>query len=398
MKFFISLLILLSFQAVSSHTFAQGVLGKIKDKVKSRPEKGSDKKDDTKTEESESTDNQPVSENKSSESSSSVTSSGPVPLKVYQNYDFIPGEKIIFEDDFNDDQNGEFPAHWKLSAGQAVLNKVEGKPAFLLTEGNYAVVTPRMKTEKYIAADFTLEFDYIFRTDKDQNVGDGPGVEFYYQEEGYEKNLRTSFGNSEVSIGDFNKTMPEELSKDFLNKWHHAAIILKSGQMKAYVDQYRVCVNPNVDIKPYRIAFDGIGSDAVPIIITHVKLAEGGGMNVIGQKFTEGRIVTHGITFDVNKSVIKAESMGTLNGIAKLLKDNPAVKFEIGGYTDTDGDEAVNKALSQARADAVLKQLVSMGIDPSRLSAKGYGQAKPIADNSTPEGKAANRRVEFVKK
>jgi outer membrane protein OmpA-like peptidoglycan-associated protein len=386
------------------------LLKKLGDKVKTKTDQRTDQKVDQaidkgldKTEDVTKTDGKPATNNEQDKSikpastGSDSTPPKPVVFKAYQNYDFIPGEKILFEDHFTDDQDGEFAAHWKLEKGQAVVNKVEGKPAFLITEGNYGTVYPRMKTDKYLTGDFTLEFDFIFKTDKDGAIGYGPGVEFYYMGD-YESSFRVAFGINEVSIGDFSKTFPEELRDGFENKWHHAALILKNGQMKAYVDQYRVCVNPNIDQKPYKIAFDGIGSDVTPLIFTNVKLAEGGGMNIIGQKFTDAKIVTHGINFDVNKAVIKPESMGTLNGIVKILNDNPELKFEVGGHTDSDGDDAANMKLSQARADAVRNQLITMGIDGSRLTTKGYGETKPISDNTTPEGKANNRRVEFVKK
>jgi outer membrane protein OmpA-like peptidoglycan-associated protein len=89
--------------------------------------------------------------------------------------------------------------------------------------------------------------------------------------------------------------------------------------------------------------------------------------------------------------------MGTLNMIAQILKDNPDLKFDIEGFTDNSGNPAHNLSLSQDRANAVKAQLISMGVSASRLTAKGFGDTKPISDNNTAEGRANNRRVEFVK-
>ena len=83
--------------------------------------------------------------------------------------------------------------------------------------------------------------------------------------------------------------------------------------------------------------------------------------------------------------------------IVQVMKENPDVKFEIDGHTDNSGSGAHNLALSQQRAYSVKDQLQEMGVDPSRLSAKGFGDTKPISDNNTLEGKANNRRVEFVR-
>jgi outer membrane protein OmpA-like peptidoglycan-associated protein len=105
----------------------------------------------------------------------------------------------------------------------------------------------------------------------------------------------------------------------------------------------------------------------------------------------------HGILFDVDKATLRPESMGSINEIYNLLKKNSSLKFEIDGHTDNTGTSAHNLDLSQQRADAVKTQLVSMGIDASRLTTKGLGDTKPIDTNDTPEGKANNRRVEFLK-
>ena len=145
------------------------------------------------------------------------------------------------------------------------------------------------------------------------------------------------------------------------------------------------------------IEIGGIGSQDNPLVYSNFRIASGGGMNMIGQKFTDAKIVTHGINFDVDKATLRPESMGTLNQIKAVLVANPDLKFEIDGHTDNTGASAHNVILSQHRADAVKDQLVSMGIDASRLTTKGFGDTKPMTSNDTPEGKANNRRVEFVR-
>ena len=141
-------------------------------------------------------------------------------------------------------------------------------------------------------------------------------------------------------------------------------MVKKGNQIKCYLDQYRVLVMPDCgDCKVSFLEVGGIGSQDAPIIFKNFRLAEGGGMNMIGQ----------------------------------ILKDNPEIKFEIDGHTDNSGAAAHNQMLSQQRADAVKTQLVSMGVDAGRLTSKGFGDAKPISDKNSPDGKANNRRVEFVK-
>ncbi len=94
-------------------------------------------------------------------------------------------------------------------------------------------------------------------------------------------------------------------------------------------------------------------------------------------------IILEGITFDVNKSTIKPESEETLMKALKTLQTYPEIEVEIGGHTDSDGSAKSNLKLSQARADAVKAWLVEKGIDPKRITTKGYGEDKPIADNKT---------------
>jgi len=321
-------------------------------------------------------------------------------MKVYANYDFVPGDKILFEDHFTDDQDGEFPSHWELKAGQALLNKLNNELTFFLTEGNYVRVEPRMKVEKYLTDPFTVEFDYYHKAGA---YGILAMFKYHSKDCDCESDSYAGINENEATFSgqvSFNKAFTAELAggETFDNKWHHVAMAYKNHQLKMYVDQFRVLVIPDTKADFYSVGFGGIGSEENPIVFKNVRIASGGNMNMIGKKFTDAKIVTHGINFDINKATIKPESMGTLNMIVQVLNDNPEIKFEVGGHTDADGADDYNLKLSQQRADAVRDQLIKMGIDASRLTAKGYGETKPISDNTSIEGKANNRRVEFVKK
>ena len=104
------------------------------------------------------------------------------------------------------------------------------------------------------------------------------------------------------------------------------------------------------------------------------------------------------INFDTGKADLKADGQATVAEIVKMLRAAPAMKVAIEGHTDNVGQAAANKALSEARARSVMAAVVGGGIDAKRLSAAGFGQDKPIADNRGEEGRAKNRRVELVKK
>jgi OmpA-OmpF porin, OOP family len=104
------------------------------------------------------------------------------------------------------------------------------------------------------------------------------------------------------------------------------------------------------------------------------------------------------INFDTGKATIKPDSFPQLDQVAVALKEQSALSLEIGGHTDNVGTAEANLALSGARAKSVMKYLIDQGTPAARLTASGYGQAKPVADNRSEEGRAKNRRVELVKK
>ena len=326
----------------------------------------------------------------------SFAQTGDAGMKAYNNFDFVAGDKIIFEDHFTEAQDGEFPPKWNLINGQGVVNAMGEERAYVCVEGtpgSHNRIAPVMKTEAYLGNDFTLEFDVMLPNDQDNFA-----IFLYENEEADNHFIEIS---SDGKIGTAYFGLEKDLSGQypgvdagtFPNKWRHISLAFKNQQIKVYADQYRVVVIPKCGFSPRSIAF-GLTTDTR---LKNIRLAEGGDMNMLGKIMTDGKLITHNITFDVNKATIKPQSMGEITLIANLLKENASLKLEIDGHTDSDGDDASNLTLSQQRADAVKAQLVAMGIDASRLTTKGLGESKPLSDNTTPEGKAQNRRVEFIK-
>ncbi len=319
-------------------------------------------------------------------------------IGAYTSYDFVPGDKTLFADDFSSTTDGDFPVSMKLIAGQAVVNHQQGHPALLLTAGDYGTFTrlsPRIKpSENYLGDAWTLEFDTYSAMDQGcpkilfTVSGDKPQLAFDTNSVRY-----TSAANQDLS-----GRYPADIAdRAYNNHWHHVSIVYKAPQLKVYVDQYRVLYVPDTGNGFHEVYFAGIGSPDKPVVYRDVRLAAGGGMNFVGQKFTNAKIVSHGITFDTDSATLRPESMGTLNQIKKLMDADPSLRFEIDGHTDNSGTPSRNLELSGERAEAVKSQLVAMGVDGTRLSTKGFGDTKPTSPNNTPEQRADNRRVEFVK-
>jgi outer membrane protein OmpA-like peptidoglycan-associated protein len=133
------------------------------------------------------------------------------------------------------------------------------------------------------------------------------------------------------------------------------------------------------------------------VYISNIKVATGK-PDTRHKLMEEGKFSTTGILFDFQSAVIKPESYAVVKEIAGVLKDNPSAKIKVFGHTSSDGDDKANMELSKKRSAAVKDMLVSeFSIDGGRIETEGKGETEPIADNKTKEGKAQNRRVEFIK-
>ena len=322
------------------------------------------------------------------------------PKVVWNKFDFVPGDTVIFEDGPSaDEENGEFPSRWDLFQGGAEIAEVNGEPVimFITDVGNMwrKGIVPYLKDadQDYLPEIFTIEFDayyppkvynnryYVsFFDRKNQNSCETPQIEF---------NVNSVEAGSSESI----YKGKERGNRDDVGGWRHFSIAYTKGKLKVYMDDQRMINIPHAKGNPTGITLTG---DFENSFIKNIRIAKGG-VKYYDRVLSEGKIIVNGIKFDVNKATLKPESMGPINRIYKLMIKQPDLKFSIEGHTDSDGNEKANLVLSKKRGKAVMDKLISMGIDKSRLKYTGFGESKPIDTNATPEGKANNRRVEFVK-
>ena len=306
-------------------------------------------------------------------------------------YDFVPGDKVIFEDDLIGEENGEFPSRWDLFKGVAEVANVDGENVIYLRGGGPSIVPFLENSDQdYLPDVFTIEFDIWFgysyatmylydRKNQENQRGDQDYITLGY-------NYLETYGSKSM--------YPAELEE---KRWGHIAVAYTNGKLKAYLDDTRLINIPRLDINPSGLTiYSYHARDEQPIYIKNIRIAEGG-VKYYDRVMEDGKIIANGIRFDVGKASLKPESMGIINEVVDMMKEHPDLRFSVEGHTDSDGDDALNMELSDKRAETVKSTMISMGIPADRLESKGLGESMPITDNSSPEGKANNRRVEFVK-
>lgn len=330
------------------------------------------------------------------------------PSLIWAKYDFVPGTEIIFEDNQEGEQNGEFPSKWDLVQGNFENANFDGSNVIYHIKCNMnggGGIIPMMKNckEDYLPEEFTIEFDAYFNEDH------GGYYTIYFLDYKNQKGLEKTIPQNKKWIRIYkNSVNGESIEQNYYPgyksgmfdktpKWRHVAISFNKRALKVYLDDARVLNIPNLGYNPTGFS---IGKQTVdgkdPGYTKNFRIAKGA-VPLYDKLLTDGKFVTTGIKFDVNKASIKPESMGTINYLVKMMQEHPELKFSVEGHTDSDGDAAANLKLSEARAKAVMDKLIELGISKDRLTSKGLGETKPMVTNDTSENKAQNRRVEFVK-
>ena len=336
--------------------------------------------------------------------------------------DFKRGEVILFQDDFTAETVGEFPSKWDLLDGNAEVKTIGGVKAVEVT--NNGVITPLIKEKgAYLPEEFTIEYEFYYWTGGKDDIGlndmkltlasntdrsrwagyYGDGVAFCLVHGVYD----TSDHHYAYNNGNGNETKDTRFEYKFKKGWNKVALSFNKRALKVYFNGKRVVNLPRVK-QPTWMSFQVPFEYENLTFIRNVVIAKGAvalydrneqSMTAVEKAIAEtGKFVTNNILFETGKATLKPESMEEIQKVADYMKKNPTARFEVQGHTDNQGSDKINDPLSQQRAEAVVKALEQLGCDPFNMRAVGKGSHEPVADNKTDDGRAKNRRVEFIKK
>jgi len=321
---------------------------------------------------------------------------GPKPGEgVWANYDFVPGERVLFAEDFADDRVGNFPRRLTFVSGNMEVVEWEGD-RYLRVNDTGRVFIPLAEP---LPERFTIEFTYHqpaghLGTWVMTGLPDGEDASSFRRNQ-YPGAI-FHLGNQSGVTGDG----PESMTRTRQTKDGITAVRIQvdGSYAKMYLEEQRVANIPNATLlRSGGLTLQISGRSNSPSYLGDLVIAAGG-RELYDVLEAEGRVTTRGILFDVDSDRLRPESTPTLQQIGRVLEDHPELRLRIEGHTDADGEDAYNLDLSSRRAASVKTYLVAEhGIDTSRLETVGHGETKPVADNATSEGKAQNRRVELVK-
>ena len=310
---------------------------------------------------------------------------------AWLNYDFVPGDKVLFYDDFADDHVGDLPTHEDVSEGNVTVVDIKGTKYFRTTTGSVFWITlPEVLPER-----FTIEA-----------VWHGPHanpLNFYIGADG-DKQVNVWCYPASAGVAGEGANGGKDSRQDATgidqNGFSNCRFMFDHGYVKSYINEQRLGQLNGLIFsrtRKIRVEVPSVSEEDGGALLTDIRVAEGG-KPLYDQLAASGRVSTHGILFATGSSTIEGESTPTLKEIGDMLTSHADLKLMIEGHTDNVGSAASNQKLSEARADAVRQYLIdNYHIDASRLQAKGYGAAKPVASNDTAEGRQQNRRVELVK-
>jgi len=307
--------------------------------------------------------------------------------EVAVNHDFTPGTRVIWATDFARDPVGDFPRRLQLKEGNFETASFRGQHLLRTTSGGDIIVP----LPEVLPRQFTLEFDYA----------GGWNISAKFTDEGEPGYVHFSaYGEAGISSGGTNAASAR--SNIGLDEQQgrviHCQVMADGDYVKVYINGTRAAQVPAASLgRSNKIIFTLVGTTEQPAYLGNIRVAAGG-KNMYEALETEGRFTTHDILFATGSATLDPRSTATLTEIGQMLKAHADLTIEIDGHTDNVGNAAANTTLSDQRAASVRQYLVkTFQIDAARLSSRGFGASKPVAPNTTPDGRQQNRRVELVK-
>ena len=320
----------------------------------------------------------------------------PAAPKEWANYDFVPGNRVIFDIDFTEDKVGNFPERLEYTSGQMELVELDGV-RMLKASDQAELLVPLGEA---LPARYTIEIDFISKNGTWGAISLAGG-----KDKAKEGSTRVDVGDQAIEVTNgytkvVNSYYSEAQRKALQGTLVHARFQGDNKYLKVYANERRIANIPSTTVvranSLYLSLWGADGGDR-PVYVSRIRVAETQA-TVYDALAASGRWTTQGILFPTGTSELMPESTPTLKEIAATLKAHPELKVEIQGHTDNVGKPAENMALSDARAASVKTALVDQyGVSATQLTTKGYGDTKPVADNKTAEGRQNNRRVDLVK-
>ncbi|SDF13579.1 Outer membrane protein OmpA [Pricia antarctica] len=350
----------------------------------------------------------------STNTSGSSESDSPKSLSIYSKFDFVPGDDLIFFDDFSNDFVGDFPSQWDTNGNGEVVSVGDssGKWFEMKSSSSYY---PNVAD---LPVDYTIEFDLL--TQGIDKPGTGSAKLFInltsdnvYGKSHTDKNaIRVSLPLYKLSPRDIEvwnqingeNTISNNITSDLvkvMRQQPHISMAVNGQRFRLWINETKYLDLPSLvpaDMLDH-LRFDVVGlrDQQDRVFIKNLKVA-GGGVDLRRKLMAEGKVSTNAILFDSGSATLQPSSMGVIRQIYQVLQQETAMKLKIVGHTDADGDPTNNVDLSKKRAEAVKNTLISVyQISGDRLQTDGKGESEPIGDNANANGKAQNRRVEFIK-
>jgi outer membrane protein OmpA-like peptidoglycan-associated protein len=419
------IIVLLLTGSLLSQAQLKGIFNKVKNKAEQTVDKKIDSEIDKAFDKPEAKNSQPESNTTASDELASKPGDDNS-IKTFSKFDFIPGDSILYAEDFQQDAIGELPSGWNTSGSGEVMTLDKYAGNWLRLHKGFIYLS---RNQNKFVENYTAEFDIIlqlknngwmypefhvglFNSKDESNTGNN-----FLKE--YKKNAAIiasiypgENGSSKVKLNSYRENKDyfysdikayEALDKNY-GKPVHIAVQVQKERFRMWINETKVFDVPKgvpadeiMNQVFFQVGYTNYSEEQYAILINNIKVATGR-PDTRHKLIEEGKFSTTGILFDFQSAVIKPESYAVVKEIAGVLKENSNIKIKIAGHTSSDGDDKANMELSKKRAAAVKDLLLSeFGVDAARIETEGKGETQPIADNKTKEGKMANRRVEFIK-